>query len=104
GPPIAAGVISALAPTPAFDALSGGGARDVHISRQSYLLAAGGAFIAFAALMIPAWRATRTTVVEFKRSTARPRPTPLFLRYYLDVALVLVLALIFWRLSQQEDL
>ncbi|MQA00563.1 MAG: FtsX-like permease family protein [Dehalococcoidia bacterium] len=104
GPPIAAVVISALGPTPAFDALSGGGTLDVHISRQSYLLAAGGALIAFTSLMIPAWRATRTTVVEFKRATARPRRTPLFLRYYLDVALVLVLALIFWRLSQQEDL
>lgn len=104
GPPLAAAVISALGPTPAFSALSGGGALDVHISRVSYLLAVAGALIGFAALMIPAWRATRTTMVEFKRATARPRPTPLFLRYYLDVALVLLVALVFWRLSQEEQL
>lgn len=104
GPPLAAGVISALGPTPAFSALSGGGPLEVHISRVSYLLAVAGSLIGFAALMIPAWRATRTTMVEFKRATARPRPTPLFLRYYLDVALVLIVALVFWRLSQEEQL
>jgi hypothetical protein len=104
GPPIAATVITALGPTPAFSALSGGSTLDVNISTASYVLAAGGALLAFLSLMIPAWRATRTTVVEFKRATARPRPTPLFLRYYLDVALVLLLAFVFWRLSQQEEL
>ena len=104
GPPIAAAVITALGPTPAFSALSGGSTLDVTISTASYVLAGGGALLAFFSLMIPAWRATRSTVVEFKRATARPRPTPLFLRYYLDVALVLLLAFVFWRLSQQEEL
>ncbi|MBM3139101.1 MAG: ABC transporter permease [Chloroflexi bacterium] len=104
GPPIAAAVISALGPTPAFSALSGGGPLAVTISTASYVLAAVGALIAFSSLMIPAWRATRTTMVEFKRTTARPRPTPLFLRYYLDVALVLVVAIVFWRLSQEQQL
>jgi ABC-type antimicrobial peptide transport system permease subunit len=104
GPPLAAGVISALGPTPAFSALSGGGPLDVHIGGLAYALAAGGALLGFLALMLPAWRSTRTTMVEFKRSSARPRPTPVFMRYYLDVALVLVLALVFWRLSRQEEL
>jgi len=104
GPPIAAAVISALGPTPAFAALSDGGPLEVRISVQSFVLAGVGALIAFGALVIPAWLATRTTVVEFKRSTARPKPKPEFLRYYLDVALVLVVALVFWRLSQQEQL
>lgn len=104
GPPIAAAVISALGPTPAFAALSDGGPLEVRISVQSFVLAGVGALIAFSALIIPAWFATRTTVVEFKRATARPKPTPAFLRYYLDVALVLLVALVFWRLSQQEQL
>ncbi len=104
GPPLAAAVISALGPTPAFSDLSGGGPLEVHIGTMAYLLAAGGALLAFLALMLPAWRSTRTTVVEFKRSSARPKPTPIFLRYYLDVALVLVLALVFWRLSRQDQL
>ena len=104
GPLLAAALISALGPTPAFAALSGGGPLSVHISFLSYVFSAGGALLAFASFMLPAWRATRTTVVEFRRASARPRPTPLFLRYYLDVALVLLLGVVFWRLRQDEQL
>ena len=104
GPLLAAAVISALGPTPSFRALSGGGPLEVHVSSLAYAFAGAGALIALAAFMLPAWRATHTTVVEFRRASARPRPTPLLLRYYLDVALVLLLALLFWRLRQEEQL
>ncbi|MEX2372437.1 MAG: FtsX-like permease family protein, partial [Dehalococcoidia bacterium] len=104
GPPLAAGVISLLGATPAFSGLSDGGTLTVHVGGTAYLLAAVGALIAFASLMVPAWRATRDSVVEFKRSAARPHRTPLFLRYYLDVVLVLIVAAVFWRLSQQDEL
>ena len=104
GPPLAGLVISALGPTPAFSALSGGGALTVHIGAAAYILAIAGALLAFTALMVPAWFATRDTVVEFKRGVARPKPVPLLLRYYLDVAFVLVVAAIFYRLSQQDGL
>ena len=104
GPPLAAAAIAALGATPAFAALSGGGPLEVHVSTLAYLLAGGGALLAFVALMLPAWRATRSTVVEFKRAAARPPPTPPFLRYYLDVVLVVVSALVFWQLSRQDEL
>ncbi|MCK9485095.1 MAG: ABC transporter permease [Dehalococcoidia bacterium] len=104
GPPLAAAVISLLGPTPAFSALSDGGALSVHVGGTAYLLAGIGALIAFLSLMVPAWRVTRDSVVEFKRGAARPHGTPLFLRYYLDVVIVLVVAALFWRLSQQEEL
>ena len=104
GPPLAATVISLLGLTPAFEGLSGGGLLEVNVSMLAYLLAGGGALIAFTALMLPAWGATRATIIEFKRTAARPKPTPPFLRYYLDVALVVVSAIVFWQLSQQEEL
>ncbi len=104
GPPIAAFVIAALGRTPEFESLSGGGLLEVNVSSGAYLLAGAGALIAFSALMLPAWRATRNTMVELKHASARPRPTPLFMRYYLDVVFVLLSALVFWQLSQQEDL
>ncbi len=104
GPPIAAAVVSALGPTPAFAALSGGGPLAVHISGGAYGLAAAGALLAFTSLMIPAWRATRLTVLEFKRGAARPRPVPLLLRYYVDVLAVGIVALAFWRLSREKSL
>ena len=104
GPPLAAAVISALGPTPAFSDLSGGEPLDVHISTLSFALAGAGALIAFFAFMVSAWQATRQTVVAFKRGAARPKRAPLFLRLYLDVALVVVLAIVFWRLRQQNEL
>ena len=104
GPPLAALVISGLGQTPAFEQLSGGGFLAVHVSATAYLLAVGGALIAFFALMVPAWRVTRSTMVELRRQTARPRSTPLFLRYYLDVMLVLATALVLWQVSRREDL
>ena len=104
GPPLAAAVIAALGPIPAFAALSGGGLLEVRISSSAYALAAGGALVAFGSLMFPAWRATSTTMVEFKRAAARPRAVPFFLRYYLDVVLVAFSGIVFWRLSREENL
>lgn len=104
GPPLAAGVIALLGPTPPFSALSGGGLLEVNVSTNAYVLAAAGALIAFLALMVPAWRVTRSTLVELRRASARPRPTPAFLRYYLDVAFVIVSAIVFWQLSRQDQL
>ena len=104
GPPLAATVISLLGLTPAFENLAGGELLEVNVSLLAYLLAGGGALIAFAALMLPAWRVTHATITEFKRTIARPKPTPPFLRYYMDVALVVVSAIVFWQLSQQEEL
>ena len=104
GPLVAATVISALGPTPAFSAISDGGRLEVHISTAAYILACIGALIAFMALMVPAWRATRNTVVEYKKSQARPDKPPLFIRLYLDVAFIIVLALVYWRVSREGDL
>ena len=104
GPFLAAALITSLGPTPPFQALSGGGPLAVHISFLSFVFSVGGALLAFASFMLPAWKATRTTVVEFRRASARPKAVPLFLRYYLDVALVLLVALVFWRLRQDEQL
>jgi hypothetical protein len=104
GPPLAAFVISALGSTPAFSALSGGGPLDIHLSRLSFALAGAGALLAFLSFMVPAWQATRQTVVGFKQSAARPRRASFILRYYLDVAFVIVFALVFWRLRQGDGL
>ncbi|MDG1840353.1 MAG: FtsX-like permease family protein, partial [Dehalococcoidia bacterium] len=104
GPLVAATIISALGPTPAFSAISDGGRLEVHISMAAYVLACIGALIAFLALMVPAWRATRNTVVEYKKSQARPDKPPLFIRLYLDVAFMIVLALVYWRVSREGDL
>ncbi|MGE0600460.1 MAG: FtsX-like permease family protein [Dehalococcoidia bacterium] len=101
GPYIAKLGISVLGYTPPFEELSGNSAIDVPISRLAFLAALGGAALAFAALMIPAWRAARQTTIDYKHALARPQTQPLFLRYYMDLVLVGIGAFLFYQLREK---
>ncbi len=104
GPFVAATAIGVLGFTPPFSQLSGNAALEVPLSRGAFGAAAGGAALAFVALLVPAWRASRTTTVDYKHGLARPRTQPLFLRYYLDLALVGVGAFLFYQLRERGSL
>lgn len=104
GPFIAAGAISLLGYTPPFAPLSGDAALAVPISRMAFLAAGGGALLAFAAMLVPAWRASRSTTIDYKHSLARPQAQPIFLRYYLDLGLVGVGAFLFYQLRERGSL
>ncbi len=101
GPFIARLGISVLGYTPPFQELSGNAALDVPISRLAFGAALGGAALAFAALLIPAWRAARQTTIDYKHSLARPQTQPLFLRYYMDLVLVAIGAFLFYQLREK---
>lgn len=101
GPFIAKLGISVLGYTPPFEELSGNSALEVPISRLAFGAALGGAALAFAALLIPAWRAARQTTIDYKHSLARPQIQPLFLRYYLDLVLVGIGAFLFYQLREK---
>ncbi len=103
--PILAGVaIAALGPTPPFRDLSGGDPLEVHLTGTAFLFAGFGATLAFAAMLWPAYRATRYSVVHYKTHLARPPQQPAFLRYYLDLALLAVSAFAFYELRQRGSL
>lgn len=104
GPLLAALAVKLLGPTPPFHNLSGGALLAVHISLQAYLLALLGALLSFVALLWPAYRATRLSIVHYKQNLARPNEQPLFLKYYLDLFLIGVGALAFYELRQQGSL
>lgn len=104
GPFLAAGAIAVLGYTPPFAPLSGDAALEVPLSTMAFLAAGGGAALAFAAMLIPAWRASRSTTIDYKHSLARPQTTPLFLKYYLDLALVGVGAFLFYQLRERGSL
>ncbi len=101
GPYLAQLGIGVLGYTPPFESLSGNAAIDVPMSRMAFLAALGGAALAFAALLIPAWRAARQSTIDYKHSLARPQTQPLFLRYYLDLVLVAVGAFLFYQLREK---
>jgi ABC-type multidrug transport system fused ATPase/permease subunit len=101
GPPLAAGVISVLGKTPAFSGLSGGDYLSVRLTASAYLWAVSGALLAYATLLWPAYQATKKTMVQQRTASARPPKEPAFTRYYLDLVLVAIAALLFYQLNRR---
>jgi ABC-type lipoprotein release transport system permease subunit len=101
GPPLAAGVISLLGLTPAFADLSGGGLLTVRLTAGAYVWALAGALLAYATLLWPAYQSTKKTMVQQRTASARPPKQPAFTRYYLDLVLVAIGALLFYQLNRR---
>ncbi len=104
GPLVAREAIALLGFTPAFEGLTGGARLSVELTGEVYIWAAIGAVLSFVALLWPAWRSNRATVVHFARSTSRPEDKPVFQRYYLDLVVVGVGALLFFQLQESGSL
>ncbi|MCH2657835.1 MAG: ABC transporter permease [Dehalococcoidia bacterium] len=104
GPLLAALVISSLGITPAFSGLSEGQFLNIRISKEAFLLAGLGGLLAFLTLIVPLALSTKTTIVTSKRASARPKPTPTFLKYYLDLGLIFFLILILWQLVRKNGI
>ncbi len=104
GPPLAAIVISLLGHTPPFHNLTGGSNLHVALTLDAYLWAAAGALLAYVTLLWPAYRTTRRTVVQQRAATARPPKQPAFTRYYLDLVLVGLGAILYYQLNRSGSL
>ena len=104
GPPLAAAVISVLGQTPSFSDLTGGSSLSVQLTPEAYLWAAGGALLAYATLLWPAFNATRRTVVQQRTAASRPPKEAAFTRYYLDLVLVGIVAILFYELNRRGSL
>jgi hypothetical protein len=55
-------------------------------------------------LLWPAYQATRRTVVQQRTASARPPKEPAFTRYYLDLVLVGIAAVLFYQLNRRGGL
>ena len=104
GPIVAREAIAFLGYSPAFEGLTGGARLSVELTGEVYIYAAIGATLSFIALIWPAWRSNRSTVVHHARSTSRPEDKPVFQRYYLDLVVVAVGALLFFQLQESGSL
>ena len=76
----------------------------VDISTGAYVMSIIGAALSFGALLIPAIRASRIGVTQHRQESARPARLPAFQRYYLDVLLLLVSAVLFRQLTEQGSI
>jgi ABC-type lipoprotein release transport system permease subunit len=101
GPLVAWGVIAVLGLTPPFEELSQGALLDVRVTPLAFGFAALGGLLSLAALLLPAYRASRFSITNYKQQISRPPRQPAFLRYYLDLALVGAGAIAFYQLRQR---
>lgn len=102
GPFLGAGLVALLGKTTAFSSLTGGDLMPVTIEPLAFTLSAVGAVLALAALLVPAFWTARHSMVSVKAQQARPGEPPLWQRYYLDLGLVGISALLLWELEHRE--
>ena len=76
----------------------------MRLTGDAYLWAAGGALLAYVTLLWPAYQATRHTVIQQRAATARPPKQSFFTRYYLDLALVGLGAILYYQLDRSGKL
>ncbi|HEY7270886.1 MAG TPA: ABC transporter permease [Dehalococcoidia bacterium] len=99
-PFLAAGAVAALGKTSTFHSVSHGHFLPYTIEPQAFLLAAAGAGLAVVAVLIPTVIASRRSMLDYLRGSARPG-RPIFQRYYLDFGLAGLAALALWELNQR---
>ena len=104
GPILAREAIALLGFTGPFEGITGGARLTAELTWEAYMWAGIGAALSFIAVMWPAWRSNRATVVRYARASSRPQDRPAFQRYYLDLVVVGVGALLFFQLQQSGSL
>lgn len=103
-PFLAGGAIALLGHTAIFSDITNGRPLPITFMPQAFGLAAGGALLALLALLIPAFVATQRTAVSQKVRLGRPAGPSLFHRYYLDVALAGLSALLIWEMERRGSI
>ena len=114
GPYVALGLIKALGfaffrlsgvnsgcPTPADLAACGTTSVPVGISLDSFLIGLAGGILAVLVFTATTLLASRRGGVEARQASARPPTSNFFQRYYLDVALLAVIGLVWWQLQSR---
>ena len=82
-----------------FDAASTGA--PVSLSWQAFGMGAAGATLAVLVLSLATLAAASKGIVEFRQAGARPARTPFVHRYYLDLLALVVIAFLWWQISNR---
>ena len=104
GPFLGAAVFSLLGKTGPFSPLTQGGLLPIRLSSTGFFLGIGAAGLSLIALLVPAFQAARQGVVHYRQQVARPARAPFWERYYLDLVLVGIGAILYWELRQRGTL
>ena len=82
-----------------FDSASSGA--PVSLSWQAFGMGAAGATLAVLVLSLATLAAAGKGIVEFRQAGARPAQTPFVQRYYLDLLALVVIAFLWWQISNR---
>lgn len=63
---------------------------DTNINIQSYLYVLIAVFVFMTTLIIPAYKATKTNIVDYKRKVGRRLDTPIWEKFFVDILLLLI--------------
>ena len=103
-PFIAMGAVASAGLLPYFRDITGGHALPVTLRWTPFLVAIGAGVMSLAIFAIPGALGARGGLVMHKLRSSRPPTTPIFQRYYLDVAVLVVAGLVFWELHERGQL
>jgi hypothetical protein len=73
----------------------------VALSSQAFLLGLAGGLLGVAVLTVSTLMAARQGIVEFKQMGTRPPMIPFIHRYYLDILLLGLIALLWWQIQSR---
>ena len=104
GPFLGASMFGLLGTTGPFRPLTGGGMLPVRFSPMVFILAGAAAGLCLLAFMVPAFQASRRGIIQHRQSIARPPRAPVWQRFYLDIALLVVGGGLYWELRQRGSL
>ncbi len=101
GPLCALGAVTIIGILPPYHGLNDGALLPVQFTWNVMKLALIGGGLTLAALLIPAFRASRMGLLVEKRARARPARLAFVQRYYLDLVFLGLAVFLLWQLSKQ---
>ena len=100
-PFLAMGAIALAGKLPYFRDLTGGDILPVQLAWMPFLVALGAGAFCLALYVMPGVIGARAGLIVHRLRSSRPPSTPIFQRYYIDLALLAVGGLIFWELHSR---
>ncbi|MDE2861711.1 MAG: hypothetical protein OYI31_01130 [Chloroflexota bacterium] len=100
GPLLALAIVKLLL-VRTIDPAGAGGPVPVQLSANAFLMGAIGGLLSLVVLGTSGVGLARLGIVEFLRVRSRPATVPLLHRYYVDVLVIAVLALVWWQVEQR---
>ena len=100
-PFVAMALVGLLGLFPPFREMTGGGLMPVRLDASPFLVSLAVGMVSLAIFVAPGLASGRGGVLLQRLRMSRPPSLPLFHRYYMDVAVLVLGGLIFWEMSQR---